>query len=359
MAILLRDSDLLKLLGTVIIDGDPAGVRPNSYYLRLGSEGEFITTGKDFDLGEKKKKGIRVQPGHSVGVTAFETIDFRRETVRRVFPGCDLHGIVSPSTDLSREGVVAPTTQVDAGYQGTLNWTLTNASSEERRFTFKERLFRLTIFRLEEGETPENLYTGEYQSQTGYVRSRRQGAPVGMKDTEWEDGLAKGGPEDLLENLIKSGYPWHVLGQRLKLIDQQFRSVSEEYSDIHDAIGRLTSDVSQMREKQTESSEAIRRVVREEAHDAISRLTADVNQIREKQSEASEAIRRVVREETEGIQNRWLIGAGSILLGGLGLVLSVISNQQFLSSLKQYGIGVGIGLIVIAGGALFLISRRK
>jgi deoxycytidine triphosphate deaminase/predicted phage tail protein len=358
MAILLRDSEILKLIGTVIIDGDPAGVRPNSYYLRLGSEGEFITTGKDFDLGEKKKKGIRVQPGHSVGVTALELIDFRRETVRKLFPECDLHGIVSPSTDLSREGVVAPTTQIDAGYQGTLNWTLTNASSEERRFTYKERLFRLTIFKLEAGETPENLYTGEYQSQTGYVRSRRQGPPVGMKDSEWEDGLTKGGPEDLLENLIKTGYPWHVLGQRLKLIDQQFRSVSDEYSDIHDAIGRLTTDINQIREKQSESPEAIRRVVREEAHDAISRLTADVNQIREKQSEASEAIRRIVREEAESIQNRWLVGAASIVVGGLGLVLSAISNQQFLATLKQYGMGVGMGLVVLAAGVLFLLSRR-
>lgn len=326
MATLLRDSDLLKLIGTVIGDGDPTCVRPNSYYLRLGSEGEFINTGKDFELGERRKKGIRVEPGHSVGVTAFETIDFRRETVHKIFPGCDLHGMVSPSTDLSREGVVAPTTQVDAGYHGTLNWTLTNASSGERRFIYKERLFRLTIFKLEAGEAPEKLYTGEYQSQTGYVRSRRQGAPVGMKDSEWEDGQTKGGPEDLLDNLIKSGYPWYILGQRLKLIDQQFRSVSDEYSDIHEAIGRVTKEI---------------------------------NQIRERQSESSDAIRHVVREEAESLQNRWLIGAGSLILGSIGLILSATSNSRFLSLVTSYGMGMGLGLVVASAGVLYFLSRSR
>jgi hypothetical protein len=46
------------------------------------------------------------------------------------------------------------------------------------------------------------------------VRSRRQGPPVGMKEAEWIDAFVEGGPEDLLDNLIKSGYPWHLFGQR-------------------------------------------------------------------------------------------------------------------------------------------------
>src|SRR6266850_984730 len=148
MPSILSDAEIRKLLGTVIVNGEPDGVHPNSYILRLGEAGEFLNTGKEFSLG-KTKKGIRIQPGHSVGVTAFETIDFRRLTVHKLYPGNDLFGIVSPTTDLSREGLVAPTTQVDAGYFGTLNWTITNTSSEERRFVHKERIFRLTIFRLE------------------------------------------------------------------------------------------------------------------------------------------------------------------------------------------------------------------
>ncbi|MBI2433136.1 MAG: hypothetical protein HYV26_09720 [Candidatus Hydrogenedentes bacterium] len=325
MAHMLSDREIKELLGSVIVGGDTESIRPNSYVLRLGAHGEFLNTSKEFELG-KKKKGLKVHPGHSVGVTALETLDFRRETVHTHFPDCDLHGILSPTTDLSREGIVAPSTHVDAGYHGTINWTITNTSSEERRFVLGERLFRLTIFRLEKGESPDKVYMGDYQSQTGYVRSRRVGAPVGMKDTEWEDAHLKGGPEDLLENLIRSGYPWHLLGQRLKVIDQQLKSVSEEYSEIHDAIGRMTTDI---------------------------------NVIRERQGDTPETVRSVLREEANSLQNRWLVGAGAITVAALGVVLSTSSNQTIMDFLRGYGLGIGLALVAGAIGALYIISRQK
>ena len=325
MPYILSDAEIRKLLGTVIVNGEPDGVHPNSYILRLGEAGEFLNTGKEFSLG-KAKKGIRIQPGHSVGVTAFETIDFRRLTVHKLYPGNDLFGIVSPTTDLSREGLVAPTTQVDAGYFGTLNWTITNTSSEERRFVHKERIFRLTIFRLEKGETPDAVYEGDYQSQLGYVRSRRKGPPVGMKDTEFEGPHVKGGPENLLDDLMKSGYPWHGLGQRLKVIDQQFETVTNEYADIRDSIEKLGSDVIQIKSRQSEFSEAVRKVVREEAGD---------------------------------LQNRWLIGASSLLLGLVGVGLTVYSNKTAAAMLEEHGMLVGFVLAIAAAVTLFVISKSK
>ena len=194
MSRILKDSEISKLFGSVITPADPDCVRPNAYVMRLGAEGEFLNAGKQFELG-KKKKGIRIPPGHAVAVTAAETLDFRQGTINKVFPGCGLHGFVSPTTDLSREGIVAPSTQVDAGYHGTLNWTLTNASTIERLFTFHERLFRLTIFLLDEDEVPDRAYSGDYQDQHGYVRSRRRGPPVGMRDEEWEDPKMEDSPE--------------------------------------------------------------------------------------------------------------------------------------------------------------------
>ena len=325
MATLLNDTEIKGLLGKVIIDADPSCVRPNGYVLRLGAVGEFINTGKEFEIGSKKK-GVRIQPGHSVGVTAFETLDFRRETVHQIYPGHDLHAFISPTTDLSREGIVAQSTQADAGYHGTLNWTLTNTSSEERRFVHKERVFRLTIFKLEKGETPDHLYTGDYQSQTGYVRSKRIGPPVGMKDAEWEDAFVKGGPENLLENLIRSGYPWNILGSRLKEIDQQLKTVTEEYADIHDAINELTRQV---------------------------------NAVGERQMATSETVRKVLREEAGSLQNRWLLGAGSLFLGFIGVGLSASSNLATWEFLKQHGIWIGLAFIVIAAIALAVISRQK
>ena len=137
MATILNDAELKKLIGTVIHDGDPISIRPNSYILRLGAKGEFLNAGKLFTLGDAKK-GIRIQPGHSVGLTALETVDFSPDTVQKHYHDCALHAFISPTTDLSREGIVAPTTQVDAGYSGTLNWTITNTSSEERRFVYRE-----------------------------------------------------------------------------------------------------------------------------------------------------------------------------------------------------------------------------
>src|SRR6266700_6849006 len=211
MATILNDTELGKIIGTVILDGEPSSIRPNSYVLRLGEEGEFLNANKTFELG-KKKKGIRVPPGHSVAVTAMETIDFRPATVEKIYPGCALHAFISPTTDLSREGIVAPTTQIDAGYHGTLNWTITNSSNEERRFLYGERLYRLTVLKLGAGEVPLKPYEGDYQGKTGYVRSQRKGAPVGMRESEWADSSVEGGPEALLDNLMKSGYPWHVLG---------------------------------------------------------------------------------------------------------------------------------------------------
>lgn len=325
MATILNDVEIKRLLGTVIVAGDPSCIRPNAYVLRLGSAGEFLNTGKEFELGPKKK-GLKIQAGHSVGVTALETLDFRRDTVHEIYPGHDLHAIVSPTTDLSREGIVAPTTQVDAGFHGTLNWTFANTSSDERRFVHKERIYRITIFKLDPGETPATLYTGDYQSQTGYVRSRRSGAPVGMKDSDWEDGLTKGGPEDLLENLIRSGYPWHILGSRLKEIDRQFKSVTEEYADIHDSI---------------------------------SELTVQVSGIRERQDETSETVRKVLREEASSLQNRWLIGTGSVGLGFLGIVLSASSNPALWQFIKDQAVFLGLGLTVAAAVALWIISRHR
>jgi hypothetical protein len=147
-----------------------------------------------------------------------------------------------------------------------------------------------------------------------------------MKEAEWEDGQVKGGPEDLLDNLIRSGYPWHILGSRLKEIDLQFKSVSDEYAEIHDSINNLSRQVTSIDERQ---------------HDT------------------PDTVRRVLREETTSLQNSWLIGAGSLLLGFTGVALAVSSNQRVWQFLRDYGAIVGIALIAIAAVALTLISKRK
>lgn len=329
MATLLSDKKLTKLLGTIIIDGEVGNIRPNSYILRLGSEGEFLNANKEFELG-KNKKGIIIPPGHSVALTAYETLDFSKDALSKIYPDNDLHAIISPTTDLSREGIVAASTHIDSGYSGTLNWTITNTSNEERRFLYKEKLFRMVIFKLEKDERPENLYDGDYQGETGYVRSKRKGAPVGMKENEWIDAKVKGGPEELLDNLLRAGYPWNALAAKLKDIDQQFKYVSEEYGEIHDSLKRLTGKINILDQKYSDFSKEVSRIIKE-----------------------------TISSETTSLQNRWLIGGGSIVAILSGLILSVTSNEKITQFVKDNGSWMGLLIIVVGFIAIYFIARKR
>ena len=79
--------------------------------------------------------------------------------------------------------------------------------------------------------------------------------------------------------------------------------------------------------------------------------------MREHQSGLSDTVRKVLREETDSLQNRWLIGAGSILIGGLGLVLAVTSNESAVAFLQENGVAAGLVLMAGASVALFLVRR--
>jgi deoxycytidine triphosphate deaminase len=327
VAEILNDAELKRLIGKVIVNGDEACIRPNSYVLRLGGEGEFISTGKEFKLAENgKKKGVKLAPGHAIGMTAMETLDFRRETVEDLFPDSDLHAFLSPTTDLSREGVVAPTTQVDAGYFGTLNWTLTNSSSIERRFTIGERIYRLTVLKLAKGERPDRLYDGQYQSRTGYVRSQRKGAPVGMKESEWEDGFEKEGPEAILDNLISAGYPWNRLGEQFRLIDQQFKTVTNEYGEIRDSIESMNQQMALLKEKQ---------------------------------SNVADVVREVLRGERQSLRNDTLVSVGTVLALMVGMGLTIHTSPALSAVVSTYGAAIGIGIIVAAVGVAAFSNRRR
>ncbi|MCK4787221.1 MAG: hypothetical protein KAV87_25905, partial [Desulfobacteraceae bacterium] len=219
---------------------------------------------------------------------------------------------------------------VDAGYHGTLNWTVTNTSNEERRFIYKERLFRLTIFKLEPGETPIKPYDGDYQNQKGYVRSRRKGAPVGMREDEWEDPTVKGSPEAMLDNLMKSGFPWHTLGQKLKGIDGEMKTVTEEYGQIHDSMTKMSDELDALARQQQQATSSL-----------------------------PETIRSVLRDEASAFQNRWLIASASVFALMSGLVLTFMSNERAFNFLKANKGWAGLVLIICGIGLVFLISKRN
>lgn len=315
MATILSDKELKKLIGSVIIDGDESCIRPNAYILRLGSDGEFKNMNKPFSIGDKGKKGIKLASGHAAGLSSYEQLDFRRETVHKIYPNCDLFAYLSPVTDLSREGITTHTTQVDAGYHGVLSWTINNTSNEENEFLFKEKLYRLTVFKLDQNEeTPEKPYEGDYQGKKDYVRSTRKSAPRGMKESEWETSFAEGSPENHLESLINSGFPWNKLGKQLKEIDWELKEVTEEYSKIDDSLKKINKEI-----------------------DGFPDIVED--KINQKKPELVFAL-------------------SGTLAFFVSLGIAVIASDSAIKFLKDYGTFVGVGCMVILS-ALYLFARKK
>ena len=147
-----------------------------------------------------------------------------------------------------------------------------------------------------------------------------------MKKSEWEDAFVKGGPQDLLEQLISSGYPWGMLGKRLKEIDAQFKDVTNEYSQIYDLIENLDKSISQ---------------------------------IQERQSDTPKMVRGLLREEVGSLQNRWLIGAGSLIIGAIGLSLTVLTSSSIMNFLENYGPVVGVVGMLAAAMIFAYIWRQK
>ena len=94
-----------------------------------------------------------------------------------------------------------------------------------------------------------------------------------MKEHEWEDSTIKGGPEEMLQSLIKSGYPWSVLGERLMALDGQFKTVTNEYADIQKSMVRIENEMSSLRDDHGNLTEKIRKAVSDQISAILAPLT--------------------------------------------------------------------------------------
>lgn len=111
-----------------------------------------------------------------------------------------------------------------------------------------------------------------------------------------------------------------------KEIDQQFKTVTQEYADIDDAIRKQSTEI---------------------------------KGIRETQGNTPDTVRQILRDEAGALQNRWLIGVSSIFVSIAGLFVASLSSEAVLAVLREYGPLIGLGLVVIGAGTLAIISRRK
>lgn len=175
MAKVLPDRQIHKLLGTVILDADENRINPNGIEIRLGKHGLFQSTDEEKELGPGMF--LKVLPGESVTISSYETLVFTREVIHRISPGCDLMALITPTTTMMREGIMQTATKVDSGWSGALNWGLRNSSTRDFILGYGEPIFKLTIFLLEEGETPDVPYgdraKDRYQNIQGVSRSKR------------------------------------------------------------------------------------------------------------------------------------------------------------------------------------------
>lgn len=240
MAIILSDVEIKKLLDNeIIIEGDEEHIRSNSYVFRLGTEVRFFST-------NDRKKGelgniLIINPGDSVLVTSIEEVDFSSDKISKIYKERQLCAFLTPSTTLVREGFQLPSTKIDPGYSGTLNWTIRNSSVEKQEMEMGEPVFKATFFLLTENEEiPEQIYGDKkerdfYQEKTGLVESKRR-MPVdrsGIKTICVESE----GTE--LERLKQSGFPYNFIAQQLHQVGQDLEIVTEDFARLDKLFHKL------------------------------------------------------------------------------------------------------------------------
>ena len=88
-------------------------------------------------------------------------------------------------------------------------------------------------------------------------------------------------------------------------------------------------------------------------------VRADIREIRDGQANVREVVRDVLRSELTAIQNRWLIGVGSISLSAAGLLLALLSNERMTAFLLENAFPISLALVIAGVAGLGVIFRHK
>lgn len=243
MAAILPDRDVKKLIGSVIADADPNLVNPNGIELRLGKQVLFHSTDEEREL--TSGQFLKVSPGESISISSRELIDFRSTKVQELFPDCTLMAFITPTTTMMREGISQAATKIDVGFHGVLNWGLRNSSTKDLILQYGEPVFKLTIFALDEHESPEIAYgdrpKDSYQGSEGIVRSARR-IPANIPKTRIVSSTFDN--LDPKKQLREAGYPFDHIGTELTNLDGKFEVVSSDVRMMRDEFHRTTQELS-------------------------------------------------------------------------------------------------------------------
>lgn len=243
MAKILPDNEVKKLVGSVIVDAEAKLINPNGIELRLGNQVLFHSTSEMKDL--KPETFLKVMPGESITIASLEKIDFRRETVEKLYPESSLMALITPTTTMMREGITQAATKVDAGFYGNLNWGLRNSSIKPFILRYGEPIFKLTFFILDKEESPSVLY-GErdhdyYNATVGIKRSSRM-IPADIPiENIISSSMSRLDPK---KQLKEAGYPFDHIGTELMELHGKFEIVSADVRMMKDEFHNRVEDLS-------------------------------------------------------------------------------------------------------------------
>lgn len=317
MAKILPDKDVKKLLGTVILNGDPKRINPNGIEIRLGKDVLFHSTDEEKELGPGMF--LKVLPGESVTISSYEQFDLTKEAIAKVFPGCDIMALITPTTTMMREGIMQSATKVDSGWSGTLNWGLRNSSIRDFVLGYGEPIFKLTFFLLEAGEIPEVPYgdrpDDRYQNTQGVSRSTRQ-VPASIPKRQIVSSSVE--RLDPTKQLREAGYPFDHIGRELTELKGKWELVSTDVLLLKNAIT-----------------------------DETSKLSAKV-----------EDSQKTVLDKVENLFNRKFLQVAGAIVGCLSVMFGIVTF------LRDSGVtGTALGWVAVLGGlgvflVIYLLSRK-
>lgn len=312
MAKILSDKEVRKLFGTVILNADEKRINPNGIEIRLGKAVLFHSTDEQKELSPDMF--LKVLPGESVTISSYERFVFTKEAIGKVFPGCDMMALITPTTTMMREGIMQSATTVASGWFGTLNWGLRNSSIRDFILGYCEPIFKVTFFLLEGNEIPEIPYgqrpDDRYQNTDGIARSART-IPANIPKKQ----IISSSVERLDPNkqLREAGYP--------------FSHISTELTDLHGKFEVVSKDVL---------------LLKDTIADEAKKLSGKVDESQ-----------KTVLEKVEGLFDRKFMGAiGRIIAAGSVMYGAAVFLQG--QGLSNRSIG---GMAIVAGIGLWLLMH--
>lgn len=318
MARILADKDIKKLLGTVILNADEQRINPNGIEIRLGKHVLFQSTDEEKELAPGMF--LKVNPGESVIISSLERFDFTSETIGKIFPGCDIMALITPTTTMMREGIMQSSTKVDSGWAGTLNWGLRNSSIRDFVLGHGEPIFKLTFFLLNGDEIPDVSYgdrsNDRYQNTDGIARSSRS-IPVNIPKKQIVSSSSE--RLDPKKQLREAGYPFDHIGQELTDLQGKWEVVS---SDVLLLKGAITDETTKLSDKVDESQ-------------------------------------KTVLEKVEALFNQKFLQVGGAIVGCLSIMYGAVT---FLKDKGVTGVALGWVAVICGFGVLFviyLLSRKS